>query len=124
MFYSRHSLSRYPEISQQAYKEFLGCFEKPREDMSPTNQLDFPEILPLKYSEEMPNREAMRDPSPLTHPDSLSKRRFVLGTGLQMRPGMKSHKFNTCLYHDPQLSKQGKYIRTMVQEALQVKFIQ
>ena len=95
----------------------------PSEDRPPSIKLDVPDILPLKHSDSVPNREAMLNESPLVHPDSNSLRKYCLGTGLQMRQNSKSHKLPTCAYHNPHNSIQGKFIKTMNQEALQVKYI-
>ena len=45
---------------------------------------------------------------------------LFLGTRLQMRKGKTSHKLKTCEYHNANLSNQGKLLKTMTQEAMQV----
>ena len=106
-----------------AFGQTHGCFEKPSLTKDPTNNIDCPDVAPLTFSNNLVNREAMRNPSRLVHPDSTSFVRYCMGTGLQMRKGRTSHKLKTCEYHNVTLSKQGKYLKTMTQEAMQVKDI-
>ena len=40
-----------------------------------------------------------------------------------MRKGKTSHKLKTCEYHNANLSNQGKLLKTMTQEAMQVYVI-
>ena len=49
------------------------------------------------------------------HPDVRGVKRFVVGTGLQMRKGGTSHKRPSCKFHDVSLVVQGDYIKTMNQ---------
>lgn len=77
-------------------------------------------MLPLKYSEEPPFENAMVNDSPLVHTDSRSLTKYCLGTRLQMKNPKKSHKLQTCKYHDADNAEQGKFLKTMNQEALQV----
>ena len=115
----RHSFNRYPVLSELAFGEKHGCFEKPSEK-DPSKNVDCPEVLPLKYSEEPPFENAMVNDSPLVHPDSRSLTKYCLGTRLQMKNPKKSHKLQTCKYHDADNAEQGKFLKTMNQEALQV----
>ena len=61
----------------------------------------------------------MLNESTLIHPDADGTIKYCLGTGLQMKDTGKSHKLNTCKYHNANNSVQGKYLKTMTQEALQ-----
>ena len=106
--------------SEFAYGQFNGCFEKPSMTKDPTDNIDCPDIAPLTFSNNVTNRDAMKNPSRLVHPDSDSRVKYCMGTGLQMRKGRSSHKMKSCEYHNVNLSKQGKFIRTMTQEAMQV----
>ena len=106
-------------ISELAFGKTHGCFEKPRES-KPNTDIDCPDILPLKYSEAVPNEKAMSNASPLVHPDTRNLTRYCLGLRLQMKDQNKSHKLPTCKYHDADNAKQGKFLKTMNQEALQV----
>ena len=73
------------------------------------------------FSDNIVNREAMNNESRLIHPDTGSSlTKYVLGTRLQMRKGRTSHKLKTCEYHDANLAIQGKLLKTMTQEAMQV----
>ena len=62
-------------LSELAFGEKYGCFEKPSEK-EPTKNVDCPEVLPLKYSEEPPFENAMVNDSPLVHPDSRSLTKY------------------------------------------------
>lgn len=121
--YVKHSFAQ-PEfrvLSELAFGEKHGCFERPSSTRDPTSNIDCPEITPLKFSGNQVNRDAMKVESRLVHPDTKSLTKYCLGTRLQMRTGKTSHKLKTCLYHDANLSKQGKLLKTMTQEAMQVK---
>ena len=72
-------------------------------------------------AELVPIRDAMNVDDPLIHPDSPSTARYCMGTGLQMRDGSSSHRSKLCAYHDVSLCADGKMLRTMVQEALQIE---
>ena len=121
----RHILANpeYKEWSQAAFGEKLGCFEKPSSTRDPTSNIDCPDITPLQFSErKMVNRDAMKVDDRLVHPDSESREKYCFGTALQMRKGKPSHRLKTCAYHDASLSKQGKLLKTMTQEAMQVSY--
>lgn len=118
----RHSFSQYPVLSQLAFGEKLGCFEKPSSDKDPMPNIDCPDITPLMFCGNKVNRDAMKVDSRLVHPDTNSLTKYCLGTRLQMRKGKTSHKLKTCEYHNANLSKQGKLLKTMTQEAMQVKW--
>ena len=107
-------------LSEYAFGEKLGCFEKPSATRDPTKNIDCPDLTPLEFSGNPVNREAMKNPSRLVPPDSNSLTKYCLGTRLQMRKGGTSHRLKTCSYHDANLSKQGKLLKTMTQEAMQV----
>ena len=113
---------RYPVQSKIAFGTKKGCFEVPREDRDPSRNIECPDILPNIYNDQDCYREAMNDPNPLSHPDSSSKVRYCLGTGLQMRDegGKGSHKTVECSYHNTDLANEGKFLRTMNQEAMQM----
>ena len=68
----------------------------------------------------MVDKCAMENPNPLIHPDVVGHKRYVMGTKMQMRGKGKSHKRETCAFHDLDNSKQGQLIKTMNQEVLQV----
>ena len=116
----RHSFIRYPVISELAFGNTRGCFELPDKDKEPGTKIDCPDVTPLQHSDRPANREAMLNSSPLIHPDAEGTRKYCLGTGLQMKNSGKSHKLNTCKYHNSNLSVQGKLHKTMTQEVLQV----
>ena len=116
----RHSFGRYPILSQLAFGKFHGCFEKPDENKEPLKNIDCPDVIPLKFSDRKPDREAMRNDSPLVHPDAQGLTKYCLGTGLQMRDDKKSHKLQTCQFHNARNSTQGRLLKTMTQEAMQV----
>ena len=111
---------RYPEQSKLAFGEKGGCFQLPREDAHPTGNIPCADILPLTHSDNVANRDAMKDDNPLVHPDTPSLSRYCLGTGLQMRDG-KSHKTTKCSYHDVSLAQEGRMLKTMTQEAMNVE---
>ena len=117
--YVRHNFLRYPEESRIVYGDLRGCFEPPSNTEKPSSSIDCPDITPLTMDTKCVNRDAMLDPSPLTHPDSQSLTRYCLGTALQMNPKKKSHKSPKCAFHNPGLAIQGKLLKTMTQEALQ-----
>ena len=106
--------------SELAFGQFHGCFERPSVTKDPTDNIDCPDIAPLTFSTNSVNRDAMKNPSRLVHPDSTSLVKYCMGTGLQMRKGRTSHKIKSCEYHDVTKSRQGKYLKTMTQEAMQV----
>ena len=109
--------------SELAFGQFHACFEKPCNNKDPADDIDCPDIAPLTYSNNLVNREAMRNPSRLVHPDSKSLVKYCMGTGLQMRKGRTSHKMKSCEYHNVTKSRQGKYLKTMTQEAMQVHLL-
>ena len=89
--------------------------------VDPDSDIDCPDVAPLTFSNNNCNREAMKNSSILVHPDSSSLVKYCLGTGLQMKKkGKSSHKLKSCEYHDANKSRQGKFLRTMTQEAMQV----
>ena len=108
-------------MSRDAFDEKQGCMEKPREDRGPTKNISCKEILPLMFSENECNRDAMKDSNPLVHPDISTLTRYCLGTGLQMREGKPSHKTILCSYHDVNNAVEGKMLMTMTQEAMNVE---
>ena len=110
-------------LSELAFGDYRGCFEKPSLKKDPTTEIDCPDVQPLTFSDNQGNREAMNNPSKLVHPDSTSLRKYCLGTRMQMRKGKTSHKLKTCSYHDANLCKQGKFLKTMTQEAMQVQLV-
>ena len=97
-----------------------GCLEPPRNDKPPSRNIECKDIVPNMYYDQKCNREAMRDSDPLKHPDSSSLVQYCLGTGLQMRADSHSHKTLECSYHDADLARDGKMLKTMTQEAMNV----
>ena len=95
----------------------------PRDDKEPTKNIKCRDILPGIYADQDSNRDAMRDTNTLVHPDSSSLTRYCLGTGLQMRDGSSkgSHKTIACMYHDVKNAEDGKMLKTMTQEAMQME---
>ena len=120
--YVRYSLAQLEnqEESKQAFGMYRGCFQTPSPTVEPSSNIDCPDIAPLTFSSSTVNREAMNDPNKLVHPDSTSLRKYCLGTRIQMRKGKSSHKLKACQYHDVNLSRQGKFLRTMTQESMNV----
>lgn len=112
---------RYPDQSKLAFGKKRGCFQLPRDDKTPRKNISCKDILPLIYSEQEMNRDAMRSSNPLDHPDTTSPTRYCLGTGLQMREGKPSHKTVECSYHDVTNAVEGKMLKTMTQEAMQME---
>ena len=111
-FSRRHSFLRYPEQSEEAFGVKRGCFEKPQSDRPPKTNISCKNILPLKFSENETDRNAMLNADPLSHPDSNEKTRYCLGTRLQMRKdGKGSHKTIECTYHSLDLSEDGKLLK-------------
>ena len=120
--YVRHSLNADKIKGELAFGATNGCFEMPDEDKEPTKNLDCQALEPLSMSTaHVSDRDAMLNPSPLIHPDVMGVGKLCLGTRLQMRDGKSSHQLSTCRYHDVNLSTQGKLVKTMSQEALQVR---
>ena len=117
----RTQFIRYPAHAKRAFGQKKGCFETPDEKIPPSKNIECEEILPLTYDDKPCNSDAMNNPDPLIHPDSNSVTRYCLGTGLQMRQGAISHKTNACSYHNASLSKDGKLLKTMIQESLQME---
>ena len=117
--YVRYRIQKYPEQSAVAFGTLKGCFELPS-TKKPSGSIDCPDILPLTMSTSRVNPGSMKNSDPLVHPDSNNKTRYCLGTRIQMDPKKNSHKSPTCLYHDANLSDQGRMLKTMSQEALQV----
>ena len=118
--YVRHSFSRNKVLAELAFGKTHGCYEMPDERKEPTQGVDCPAITPLSFSLKTTNKEAMENPSTLVHPDAKELTRYCLGTRLQMRAGKSSHKLKTCAFHDVNLGSQGKLLKSMTQEALQV----
>jgi hypothetical protein len=103
-----------------AYGDTKGCFEKPSISQKPKKDIDCPDILPLAHVDNQNiDKAAMGNKSTLVHPDVKGTKRYIAGTKLQMREGVKSHKKATCLFHDLSNAKQGALIKSMNQEALQ-----
>ena len=84
--YFRHSFNRYPALSEQAFGSKGGCFEKPSDRRNPQKDIDCPDVLPLQFSDNIPNREAMRHKSPLVHPDVNGTDRYCLGKYFAFSP--------------------------------------
>ena len=103
-----------------AFEQYRGCFETPSMTKEPDTDIDCPSVAPLTFSNCIVNREAMNDPNKLVHPDSPSLVRYCLGTRIQMQQGKPSHKLKTCQFHDVNKSRQGQFLRTMTQEAMNV----
>ena len=121
--YIRHSFAQpeYRVLSELAFGKLKGCFQTPSMTKDPDADIDCPDVAPLTFSNNQVNREAMTNSSILVHPDSTSLVKYCLGTGLQMRgKGKSSHRLKTCEYHDASKSRQGKFLKTMTQEAMQV----
>ena len=74
------ALQRYPVEADLMYGTKRGCFEEPKDDIPPNKNISCPDIIPIELSTEVPNREAMKNPSPLVHPDVSSLTRYVMGT--------------------------------------------
>ena len=108
------------EQNHEAFGLLKGCFQTPSTTQAPDSDIDCPAVSPLTFSNSIVNREAMNDPNKHVHPDSVSKVKYCLGTRIQMQKGKSSHKLQTCQYHDVNKSKQGKFLRTMTQEAMNV----
>ena len=122
--FARHSKNADKVKGELAFGATNGCFELPDATKEPTKDLDCPAVEPLSMStSQTTNRDAMLNPSPLVHPDVQGLNKYCLGTRLQMRDGKSSHRLNTCRYHDVNLCTQGKLVKTMTQEALQVYLI-
>lgn len=119
--YVRHSLTVDKVKGELAFGATHGCFEKPDMNKEPTKDVNCPALEPLSLSSaDTTNRQAMLNPSPLVHPDVQGLCKFCFGTRLQMRDGKSTHQLHTCRYHDVNLSTQGKLVKSMTQEALQV----
>ena len=71
-------MNRYPVEAELAYGSKRGCFERPSEDLPPS-KLSCPDIIPIELDERVPNREAMKNPSTLVHPDVSTLTRYVVG---------------------------------------------
>jgi len=117
-----HSLVKNPSVAEPAYgSNRRGCFEDPDDTKDPSSNIDCPDILPVEFREDghYHDPNSMKNPSQLVHPDARGTSRFVSGTKLQMRRNGTSHKRPSCRYHDVSKTKQGAFIKTMNQEALQ-----
>ena len=117
----QHIEHRDGTIAELAYGETKGCFEKPSHTKKPTKDIDCPDILPLAHQQNQNGNQSLMDnPSTLLHPDVVGSKRYIMGTRLQMRKSGKSHKKQTCSFHDISLANQGGLVKSMNQEALQV----
>ena len=116
----QHIGHREGTIAWMAYGETQGCFEKPSFVEAPRTDIDCPAILPSAYNEQEVDSQAMTNPSPFVHPDTKDHRRFIMGTKMQMRGKGKSHKRPQCAFHDLDNCIQGKYVKSMSQETMQV----
>jgi hypothetical protein len=67
-------------LSEYAYGATKGCFEKPSNDVPPNSGISCPDITPIELSAEPVNKQAMRNPSQLVHPDVPTPMRYVSGT--------------------------------------------
>ena len=74
------SLQRYPVEAELAFGEKRGCFQMPKEEIPPKALISCPDIVPIQLDEREPNKDAMRNPSILVHPDVPTSTRYVLGT--------------------------------------------
>ena len=116
----QHIGHRDDQIAMLAYGETLGCFEKPSMTEPPSKDIDCPAILPLAHAVDEVDSSAMENPSPVIHPDTKEQRRYIMGTKLQMRGRGKSHKRPQCAFHDLDNCNQGRLVKSMNQEAMQV----
>ena len=116
----QHISHRDAYISTRAYGDNRGCFEVPSSKIRPSRDIDIPDITPLTHvKNKHVDKAAMKHPSTLIHPDVKGTRRYIMGTGLQMRESGTSQKRPECSFHNVNHSKQGAVIKTMCQEALQ-----
>lgn len=117
----QHIEHRNGTTAMLAFGEAKGCFEMPSNLKKPSTDIDCPDILPLTHQENPKgDKTAMENPSSLIHPDVKGTRRYIMGTKLQMKDSGKSHKKETCSYHNLNNAKQGSLVKSMNQEALQV----
>ena len=113
-----HTFIHYPEESQISLgAKRKGCFEPPSDE--PPRIVNIPDILPLHKQENPTVPSRMQDPDPTTHPDSDTKERYVMGTRLQGNL-QKSHKLNSCQFHNLDLATGIEDVKTMLQESMQV----
>lgn len=117
----QHMSHRDRNVAIRAFGDYRGCFEVPSSTLKPSQGIDCPDILPLAHANNQNMvKDSMKNPSALVHPDVKGTRRYVMGTGLQMRDSGTSHKRPECSFHNVNHAKQGELIRTMNQEALQI----
>ena len=87
--------------------------------MSTLIYISYKDIGPIKPET---NRVKFIDGIAMDHPDSENRNRYVLGTRFTAKTGQSKsgHKRDTCAYHDLDLSEQGKDVKSMIQEAMQL----
>ena len=83
--YVDHWFHRFPIEAELAFGSTRGCFERPSEDTHPTSGLSCPDILPTEIQTTPVNRDSMKNPSILDHPDVRTQQRYVFGTRLDNR---------------------------------------
>ena len=117
-----HSFIHYQEESEISLGiQRRGCFEDPSEVWDPNSDIECEDIALTESGENVTNEQHIHDENPLVHPDSETYNRYVMGTRLQTRRkngkkgGKKQHKLESCKFHDLDLCKQGKKVKTMSQ---------
>ena len=116
-FTVEHYFLRNPEESMRSLGVNRGCFETPTNKHHP-NKVVCHDIDPLHRQTNKTDVTKMRIQDRLVHPDSVSERRYILGTRLQQKL-QKSHKLPTCQFHNIDLAEGTEDISTMLQESLQ-----
>ena len=122
-----HSFIHYPfESLLTLGTERRGCFEPPSDELEPNTGIECTDILPIQLQENESNPAAMQSTCTRDHPDSTNEQRYVTGTRLQTRGKgrKKSHKLQTCQFHNLDHCRQGAEIKSMSQgkEIWTVKF--
>ena len=96
-----------PKLSKTLFGENMGCFEPPHKYNKPNSNHDCPEIMPLSYNPKKVDLNSLNETNIRVHPVAGHIDRKILGTRLS-----ESHKTrNECLFHNPDLCKQGCYIK-------------
>ena len=113
-----HSFIHYPIESQLTLgNERRGCFEEVSETREPSTGITCLDIVPIESPHNLTDPSQMETLCQRFHPDSQNQQRYVTGTRIQTRGKgkKKSHKLNTCQFHNLDNCSQGAEVKTMSQ---------
>ncbi|XP_028418841.1 HMG domain-containing protein 3-like [Dendronephthya gigantea] len=111
--FARHMDCRVPEVANQLWGKFSGCFEEPTLGKPPAKDNSVPVLATAEYRSEA-TEATCYDDGTFKHPITGNARRYVLGD--RFHNSANPHKSPLCDYHDINLLLQSNTIKTSYQE--------